>query len=216
MRATRAEVVTQRLRQAIRAGGYLCGERLVEQTLAARFNTSQNTIRDALRVLEAEGWVVKIARRGVHVRNFTPPEAEEVYALWAAVEGQALRWAMGRIERPHITQLRNFLSEARRYAISDEQAEASEELFHFHAQIGELSGRAQAIELLATLHNRAYLLERLRQMRRPRELTSMETMLNLYERLVDLIDRGDQKAAVALLQTLIMDDCASLLPALQD
>ena len=49
--ATRAETVADQIRQAIKDGQYMGGERLIEQTLAGQMNVSQNTIRDALRIL---------------------------------------------------------------------------------------------------------------------------------------------------------------------
>jgi DNA-binding GntR family transcriptional regulator len=69
--ATRAETVAEQIRQAIRAGAYVSGQRLVELSLAAKLNVSQNTVRDALRLLETAGWVVKRARHGLYVRSLT-------------------------------------------------------------------------------------------------------------------------------------------------
>jgi DNA-binding GntR family transcriptional regulator len=59
---TRAETVATTLRESILKGEYVSGERLVELSLAKRLKVSQNTIRDALRMLEQDGWVVKHAR----------------------------------------------------------------------------------------------------------------------------------------------------------
>ena len=61
-KATRAETVAAALREAILKGDYLSGERLIELSLAKTFDVSQNTVRDAMRLLEQDGWVVKHAR----------------------------------------------------------------------------------------------------------------------------------------------------------
>ena len=58
-RSTLAESVAGALRHAIFQGAYLGGERLVELTIAQEMNVSQNTVRDALRLLEKDGLVVK-------------------------------------------------------------------------------------------------------------------------------------------------------------
>jgi DNA-binding GntR family transcriptional regulator len=51
-RSTLAESVADVLRHAIFQGAYLSGERLVELTIAQEMNVSQNTAREALRLLE--------------------------------------------------------------------------------------------------------------------------------------------------------------------
>src|SRR5512147_3047345 len=91
---TRAETAAETIRAAILHGGYLSGERLIEVKIAQTLDVSQNTIRDALRILEGEGWVVKNPRHGVYVRSFTAAEAAEVCTVLAAVESLILAWAM--------------------------------------------------------------------------------------------------------------------------
>jgi DNA-binding GntR family transcriptional regulator len=163
--ATLAESIADKLRYAIRSGVYLSGERLVELTLAQRLDVSQNTIRDALRLLEAEGWVVKHARHGVYVRSFTLEEAAELYALWAALERLALGWAMEIMTKKDLTQLRRLIQDARKLALTEDLQSAIETVFHFHTLILELSGKTQTAELVSGLHNRIYLLEVIRQTR---------------------------------------------------
>src|SRR5689334_8432794 len=136
--ATRAETTADYLRQAIKDGHHMGGERLIEQTLAGQMNVSQNTIRDALRILEGEGWVVKTARHGVYVRSFNPAEAEEVYTLWAAVEGLALRWAMDSLTRNALGHLRRLIQDARHQALMGNFRDATESLFALHAAIAAL------------------------------------------------------------------------------
>ena len=210
--ATRAETVAEQIRQAIRAGAYGSGQRLVELNLAAKLNVSQNTVRDALRLLETAGWVVKHARHGVYVRSFSRDEIIELYALWQAVEGLALRWTMKVATRKDFMQLTRITQTARRDMLEGELEESSEAIFEFHNLIGRLCGKAQTSEILASLHNRIYLLEIMRQMRSPRSLHSHEERLLLYEKLVSLMEVSHFDEAQALLEFLIQRDCDSLLP----
>jgi len=210
--ATRAETVAEQIRQAIRAGAYVSGQRLVELTLAAKLNVSQNTIRDGLRLLETAGWVVKHARHGVYVRSFTRDEVIELYALWQAVESLALRWVMKSASRKDLSQLSRIIQTARKDMLEGELEESSEAIFDFHSLIGQLSGKAQTTEILQSIHNRIYLLEIVRQMRTPRSLHSHEERLLLYEKLVSLMEVSHFDEARALLEFLIQTDCDSLLP----
>ncbi len=212
--ATRAETVAEQIRQAIRAGAYVSGQRLVELSLAAKLNVSQNTVRDALRLLETAGWVVKHARHGVYVRSFTRDEVTELFALWQAVECLALKWVIKSASRKDLSQLTRIIQTARKDMLEGELEESSEAIFEFHSLIGTLSGKAQTVEILESLHNRIYLLEIVRQMRAPRGLHSHEARLLLYEKLVLLMGENQVEEACGLLEYLIQADCDSLLPLL--
>lgn len=213
--ATRTEVVAEQIRQAIRAGVYISGERLIEMTLASRLNVSQNTVRDALRLLEREGWVVKQSRHGVYVRSFARDEVEELFALWGAIESLALRWTMERLTHKDSLRMRHLMQSARKRVLGGELEEATEAIFQFHGLIAELCGRSQTTQMLASLHNRAYLLEIVRQMRAPRSVHLLEERLLLYEKLVSLIEIGNVADAHDLLDYLIRTDCETLLPVLE-
>jgi DNA-binding GntR family transcriptional regulator len=193
----------------------MSGQRLVELTLAQRLNVSQNTIRDALRLLENEGWVVKEARHGVYVRSFTPSEAVELYALWTAIERLALGWAMESLTKKDLLQLRRLIQDARKQALTDDLQSAIEMLFQFHSLILEMSGKPQTAELLSSLHNRIFLLEIIRQMRAPRSLHGHEARLLLYEKLTTVMESGDVEGAQTLLEYLIAQDRDTLLPLLK-
>ena len=213
--ATRAETVADQIRQAIRAGAYVSGQRLLELSLVKKLKVSQNTVRDALRRLEAEGWVVKQARHGVYVRSFSRGEVEELFALWQALEGLALRWAMMATSKQDMVRLRRLIQSARKDMLDGELEESTETIFEFHMAIAQLCGKQQTAELLASLHNRVYLLEIIRQMRAPRSLHSHEARLLLYEKLITLMEVSNFDDAQALLGYLIQRDCETLLPMLE-
>jgi DNA-binding GntR family transcriptional regulator len=214
--ATRAELIAARIRDLIRGGTYLSGDRLVELTLSHQMDVSQNTVRDALRLLEGEGWVVKHARHGVYVREFQRSEAEELYALWSAVEGLALQWALAGAKQRDLASLRRSIQQAHLHSMTGDLQGAEVAIFEFHARIADLSERSQTRELLITLRNRVYLLEIKRQMRSPRTQRAQETRLLLYEKLVTLIENGDSENAAALLAYLIRDNLTTLLPLMNE
>ncbi|HEX2907788.1 MAG TPA: GntR family transcriptional regulator [Phototrophicaceae bacterium] len=211
---TRAATLADTLRQAICSGKFVCGERLVELTLSQQMNVSQNTVRDALHILQEEGWVIKYARRGAHVRAFTVAEAAEVYALWAAVEKVALRWALATLTKSSLTQLRRLIKQARTQAYTGDGSGSTQSLLALHTTIGALAGRPQTIELLARLHNQVQLLEILRQMRAPRSPHLHEAQFLLYEKLVSLMESRQDDNAEQLLEYLIKSDLETLLPLL--
>lgn len=82
------------LREEILAGVQAPGSPLRQGHLAERFGTSQAPIREAFRLLEAEGLVVSSPNRGVRVAPLTVAEAEEIGGLRRSLEpGLAARAA---------------------------------------------------------------------------------------------------------------------------
>ncbi len=214
LNATRAEAIADRLRRTILAGDYVSGERLVELTLAQKFTVSQNTIRDALRILEGEGWVVKHARRGVYVRAYTAAEAEELYILWATLEGLAVRWTVQALTKADVARLRQMVGQAQTQFERGDTRGCTDLLFAFHEAVARLSGRTQLAALLTMLHNQVRLLETLRHMRAPRNQPQQRGHFAAYERVLAAMEAGDGDAAQAYTRNLIMADSESLLPLL--
>src|SRR3569833_1070557 len=85
------DVVTAELRRLILQGELLPGERLVEDRLAERLGVSRNPVREAIRVLAAEGFVEVTPRRGAAVSRLSPEEAEELFDVRMALEGLSAR-----------------------------------------------------------------------------------------------------------------------------
>ncbi len=77
------------LLRRILEGKYQPGDRLVELQLAAEFHTSQGPVREALRELEALGYVETAPHRGTRVRAVSPTEMRDAYRLRALLEREA-------------------------------------------------------------------------------------------------------------------------------
>ena len=87
------ERIVARLRQAIISGDLPPNARLLEPELAEKLHVSRTPLREAIRQLEAEGFVTTVARVGSFVSEVTPQDAEELYALRVVIEGLAARQA---------------------------------------------------------------------------------------------------------------------------
>jgi DNA-binding GntR family transcriptional regulator len=200
-RSTLAENVAAALQHAIFHGAYHCGERLVELTIAHEMNVSQNTVRDALRLLEQDGLVVKHARLGTYVRDYTPDEVTEIYALWSAVESLALAWLVERITPEQIDELRQLFQQF-------EEHPGPEHRFRLHSAISELACRPRTTDLLRHLHNQARLLENTRPPRTPQQQADQ---VAVYAALLDAIAEGDTTRAQQILQAHLTDEGQSLI-----
>lgn len=91
--ATLTTRVHDALEAAIITGDLKPGERIHTDTLAAQYGMSRIPVREALRSLHEAGWVDIKPRHGVHVRERTAKELDELFEFRAVVEGLVARWA---------------------------------------------------------------------------------------------------------------------------
>jgi DNA-binding GntR family transcriptional regulator len=81
------EQIAARLAARILAGEYLPGERIREETLAQEFAVSRGPAREALRMLEKDGLITILARRGAMVTKLTIDEVREIFEIRAVLNG---------------------------------------------------------------------------------------------------------------------------------
>lgn len=105
-RLSLAESIADAVAEAIATRHLKPGERIVELTLADKLGVSRVPIREALKVLHAQGILSGVSHRGYRVADFGPATAEKVFETRLMVETFLLRdaianWRAGS-EDPHV------------------------------------------------------------------------------------------------------------------
>lgn len=100
------DVVFKSLRQAIISGEFNPGERLMEVTLANKLGVSRTPVREAIRMLELEGLVVMIPRRGAEVARITKEDLKDALEVRLAIEELATQLACERITEDEKKELK--------------------------------------------------------------------------------------------------------------
>lgn len=85
-RVSVADQVASVLRQQILSGELRPGSALQEVPLAASLGVSRNTVREATRILSAEGLLKRSIHRGVAVSQLSPQDVKEIYHLRRMLE----------------------------------------------------------------------------------------------------------------------------------
>ncbi|MBI3515176.1 MAG: GntR family transcriptional regulator [Proteobacteria bacterium] len=80
--------------------------RLDERQLSQDLGVSRTPIREAMTVLEQEGFVRSVPRRGIYVVRKTKREVIEMITVWAAIESLAARLATARASAAELQSLR--------------------------------------------------------------------------------------------------------------
>jgi DNA-binding GntR family transcriptional regulator len=86
-------LVVQRLRREIISGEYTSDTKLFPKAIAKRCGTSFIPVREALRILESEGFVVFRHNRGAWVTTLSIADLEDLYELRIELESEAVRRA---------------------------------------------------------------------------------------------------------------------------
>lgn len=81
------EQIAARLSDRIVTGTYQPGQRIMEQTIADEFQVSRGPVREALRLLEKDGLVTFLARRGAQVTKLSIEEVREIFDIRAMLNG---------------------------------------------------------------------------------------------------------------------------------
>jgi DNA-binding GntR family transcriptional regulator len=84
--------IANRLREAILSGEYAPGARIRQEDLADRHGASRLPVREALRMLEAEGLVTLVANTGAWVASLSHEECDEMYQIRERIEPLLLRY----------------------------------------------------------------------------------------------------------------------------
>lgn len=92
-RVSLVEQLTEFLTTSIVAGHLKVGERLVENELQRKFGISRAPIRESLRILEKNGLVVTMPRKGSFVRKIAQKDIEENFPIRSYLESFAARLA---------------------------------------------------------------------------------------------------------------------------
>ncbi|ACB95827.1 GntR family transcriptional regulator [Beijerinckia indica] len=100
------DVLTPSLRQLILGGELKPGEKIPERQLCERFGVSRTPLREALKVLAAEGLIELLPQRGAIVAQISPEDIEELFPIMAALEALAGELACERATDADIAQVR--------------------------------------------------------------------------------------------------------------
>ena len=150
-RSVLSDLVKEHLLEAIMAGVYPPGSRIVETQVARELGTSQAPVREALRDLEGLGIVELAAFRGARVRHPSRDELLEAYGVRTELETYGARLALPRISDADLAELEDYVDRMHRAAArGDAHAEALADVT-FHGRIVEMSGNRTLTRVWRTL-----------------------------------------------------------------
>ena len=131
--------------------------RLDERRLSQDLAISRTPVREAITLLEQEGFVRSSPRRGIFVVRKTKAEILEMLAVWAALESMSARLAAARAADAELRDLRKMFSEFEHESPAEHISEYSDANIAFHQTIIRLGGNKLIADMTENLfiHMRA-------------------------------------------------------------
>ena len=184
-------MVAQKLRAAIMSGTLTPGQRLVERELCKMMGVSRPSVREALRLLEADGLVNTVPHRGPMVSTISVEEARQLYAARAVLEGFAGR-ECARLHDPQmVRRIGDALTRLKAAAAKGDLVGCLEAKTEFYAALIGGCHNSFIERMLKPLHDRITLL-RITSMSQPKRINkSLREVTAIWR----AIQNGDEDRA---------------------
>ncbi|MBN3758119.1 GntR family transcriptional regulator [Paraburkholderia sp. Tr-20389] len=187
------------LRQAIAdADIYASSEeiRLDERALSESLGVSRTPVREAMTLLEQEGFLRMVPRRGIYIVRKSKREIVEMIQMWAALESMAARLATLHATDEEIARLRHMFDQFRDSTPAEHIAEYSNANIAFHQAIVELS-KSQII--LDTIKNIFIHVRAIRRMTISQSDRASRSIVD-HLRIIEALEKRDTELAERLVR----------------
>src|SRR3954469_22317331 len=203
-----AQVVADEVRERILAGRFPAGERLAEEPLSEELGVSRMPVREALRLLAAEGIVVLEPRRGASVASHTPEQVQELVEVRATLEGLNARLAARRHDPVQIAKLERIVADGSRINERTELAIIQANNARFHEALEDIAANSVLSSMVRSLRDRTAVIFARQSRARTRE------NWREHEAILRAVIAGDAELAGLLATRHVYN--AALMPALAE
>jgi DNA-binding GntR family transcriptional regulator len=197
--ATAWEQAYATLRRRLADGTYPPGSHLPEEELAAQLGVSRTPIREALRRLDAEGWLRVVPNQGAFATEWSIADIEEIFDLRAMLEAHAAEHAAAHPERRELEIMEEACDRAEA-ALPGGDLSAIETIsdtnVSFHRALWEMSGQARCRTILHSLAVPPMMLRNFRNF----DAAGLRRSLDQHREMIAAISAGNAAWAGAVMR----------------
>ena len=148
--------VYNKLRQSILTGELPAGERLMEVHLGDKLGVSRTPIREAIRMLELEGLVTMIPRKGAEVARISKQDLRDVLEVRRSLDSLAVSLACERITEEEKQMLSRTEDDFEKAITTRDATTIAEADVKFHDVILKASKNGRLVQMVNNLAERVY------------------------------------------------------------
>lgn len=148
---TKEEQVADYLRECIISGEYPRGSRLKQADIAERLRLSITPVREALKMLEAEGYINRDSYKGAQVVPFDTSASEEILQLRLLLEARLVQAAIEKVSAQDIKELNSLATEFADAFDSGDRATARGVNYRFHRRLYDIADQPHTLHFVQIL-----------------------------------------------------------------
>ena len=175
--------------------------RLDEKELTEALGVSRTPVREAMTLLEQEGFLRTVPRRGVYILRKTRKEIVEMIYMWAALESIAARLATQRASDDEIATLRRMFAHFGNATPADHIEEYSAANITFHQALVELSKSPIIVDTIKNIFMHVRAIRRMTIAQSDRAARSIVD----HMRIIDALEQRDTELVERLVRQHSID-----------
>lgn len=198
--------IVEKIEKQILDGDFMPGERVMEQRLCEELGVSRSPVREALRILESQGFIVREDRKGVRVAMATSKEVVDAYTIRANLESLATYLAVKQNTPGLIEKLKKLNHRLEQACAAGNVTDYYRINVQFHETLISACGNEQLIQMLKVF---------IKQTARYRKEIlfspgKMDKSLKKHVLLIRSLEEGDAQAAEQIRKELILSSIEHL------
>ena len=146
------EKVYKAIREDVLNGRIAHGERIVEAKIAREINTSRTPVREALHMLEREGFLEVIPRVGYRLKTIEKKDLEDLCEIRIVNETLSVQWAIDHITAKELKNLRENLEQSEIILNKGDAMAFVDKDAEFHEILSRASGSHRLYKLCKFLY----------------------------------------------------------------
>ena len=198
--------VTARIREMIRTGSLVRGQKIDEKHLSELMGVSRTPVREALRVLHSDGLVDLIPHKGAYVTQPSIGEVCDLFEVMSVLEGTCAKLAAPQMTKEDLKKIQTLHRNLEKHFQNKDHEAYLETNHHLHVMIQELSGNKVLNDVLNGLRQKVLLYRHRQLYHKDRFEKSMQE----HRLILEALRKGDPSSAEDLMKKHLSNQCDAL------
>lgn len=190
-------MAAETIREMVLGGELRPGDRLVEERLTEELGISRPPLREALRLLEQEGLLLSMPRRGVIVTPLSAQDVYEIFTLRTAYERMAIDLGVPCQDPELLARCHRAIGAMVGAAEAEDRSQFVRSSFEFHVAMVGLARHRRLEEAYRGLSLQLHIYIAANTRAREERNESLEENIERHRRLLAAVERGDREDVLA-------------------
>jgi DNA-binding GntR family transcriptional regulator len=190
-------MAAETIREMVLSGELRPGDRLVEERLTEELGISRPPLREALRLLEQEGLLLSMPRRGVIVTPLSAQDVYEIFTLRTTYERMAIELGVPCKDPELLARVRRAVDAMAHAAKNEDRGQFVRSAFEFHSSIVGLARHRRLEDAYRGLSLQLHIYIAANTRAREEHHESLEENVERHRRLLAAVERGDREQVLS-------------------